>query len=85
MIEPQAAKDRKKRVYRWIKIGGLLSFLPFIMAAGPIGGYFIGDILEKKLGAPSWVTGLCIIIGFAGSAYETVKVIKVALQAEEKG
>lgn len=85
MIEPQTDKDRKKRVYRWIKIGGLLSFLPFVMAAGPIGGYLIGDIVEKKFGAPSWVTGLCIIVGFAGSAYETIKVIKAALRAEEEG
>ncbi len=76
---------RKKRIYKWIKIGGLLSFLPFVMAAGPIGGYLLGDILEKKFGAPSWATGLCIIIGFAGSAIETVKVIQVALRAEEKG
>ncbi|MDD5422876.1 MAG: AtpZ/AtpI family protein [Candidatus Omnitrophota bacterium] len=81
------AIDGKRRsgVYRWIKIGGLLSFLPFVMAAGPLGGYFLGDYLEKRFGSPSYVSLIFITLGFIGSVAETVKIVKAALQAEKKG
>ena len=76
--------SKKKRIYKWIKIGGLLSFLPFVMAAGPIGGFMLADLLQKKFGLPPVTMAICVILGFAGSAVETVKVIKAALNAEAK-
>jgi hypothetical protein len=75
---------QKEKIYKWIKIGGLLSFLPFVMAAGPLGGYLIGDFLQKKFGLGPVAMAVCIILGFIGSAFETVKIIKSALRAEEK-
>jgi hypothetical protein len=73
----------KKKVYKWIRIGGLLSFIPFVLAAGPIGGYLAGDFLEKKFALPHYVSAILIIAGFLGSAFETVKIIKAALTAED--
>ena len=75
---------QKQKLYKWIKIGGLLSFLPFVMAAGPLGGYLIGDFLQKKFGLGPVAMAVCIILGFLGSAVETVRVIRLALRAEEK-
>jgi F0F1-type ATP synthase assembly protein I len=75
---------KKDKIYKWIKIGGLLSFLPFVMAAGPLGGYLIGDLLQKKFGRGPIAMAVCIILGFIGSAFETVRIIKAALNAEEK-
>jgi F0F1-type ATP synthase assembly protein I len=75
---------QKSKVYKWIKIGGLLSFLPFVMAAGPLGGYLIGELLQNRLHMPPITMAICIILGFAGSAFETVKIIRAALRAEEK-
>jgi hypothetical protein len=75
---------QKKKVYKWIKIGGLLSFLPFVMAAGPLGGYLVGDLLQQKLRFPPITMAICINLGFLGSAVETVRVITMALRAEEK-
>lgn len=74
--------ETKSGFYRWVKIGGSLSLIPFILAAGPLGGYFLGDYLDKVLGLrhASWI---CMFIGIAGSAYETVRVIRFALKAEE--
>lgn len=76
--------DGKKKadVYRWIKIGGLLSFLPFVLAAGPVGGYILGNYCEKKFGLPPYVMLICVTIGFAGSVIEAVRVVKFALRAE---
>ena len=75
---------RRSDIYKWIKIGGILSFLPFVMAAGPLAGYFLGDYLEKKFGLPRYASAICIIAGFAGSLRETVRIVKMALQAEKK-
>ena len=71
------------KAYKWIKIGGLLSFIPVIMAAGPLGGYFCADYLEKRFGLPGFTSGIFIIIGFIASARETVRIIKLALKTEE--
>jgi len=75
---------RKADLYKWIKIGGLLSFLPFVLVAGPMAGYVLGSYLEKKFGLPAWVSGALITIGFIGSLVETIRIVKIALRTQEK-
>ena len=75
---------RKADLYRWIKIGGLLSFLPFVLVAGPLAGFYLGNYLEKRFSLPSYVSMVLIIVGFVGSFKEAVKVVKMALRAQEK-
>lgn len=78
-----AANDAKKKdIYKRIKIAGLLSFLPIVLAAGPLGGYILGDFLEKKFSLPPYTHIICIGIGFLGSLRETIRIIRVALQTE---
>jgi len=72
----------KKAAYKWIKIAGLMSFLPFVLAAGPFAGYLLGSYLQEKYNAPQYVVLIAISIGFAGSVIETVKLVKFALKAE---
>lgn len=79
--------DRDKRkadVYRWIKIGGLLSFLPFVLGAGPIAGYVLGSYLERRFGLPVYVSILLVTVGFIASIKETIRIVKMALKAQEK-
>jgi hypothetical protein len=75
---------RKVDFYKWIKIGGLLSFLPFVLVAGPLAGFYLGNYLEKKFNQPSYVSIALITVGFIGSFAEAVKVVKAALKAQEK-
>ena len=72
------------KIYKWIKIGGLLSFIPIIMAAGPLAGYFAADYLEKRFGLPSFTSAVFIVLGFLASARETVRIIKMALKTEKE-
>ena len=72
------------KVYKWIKIGGLLSFIPIIMAAGPLAGYLVSDYLEKRFGLPGFTSIICITIGFIASISETVKIIRLALKTEDE-
>ena len=80
------AQDDKRKAdfYKWVKIGGLLSFLPFILAAGPLFGYILGSYLEKRFGLPAYASIISITVGFAVSVRETVRIVKIALQAQEK-
>jgi len=70
--------------YKWIKIGGLLSFIPVIMAAGPLAGYFLADYLEKKFGFPGFTSAILITAGFIVTIREVVRIIKMALKTEEE-
>jgi hypothetical protein len=78
------ADKQKADIYRWIKIGGLLSFLPFVLVAGPIAGFYIGAYLEKRFSLPACVSIALITAGFIGSFMEAVKVVKIALKTQEK-
>ena len=75
--------DKRSDLYKWLKIGGLLSFLPFVLAAGPIAGYVAGDYLEKKFNAPHYVALLCICVGFLAGMREAVRIIKIALRTDK--
>ena len=75
---------RKAEFYRWIKIGGLLSFLPFILAAGPLAGFYLGNYLERRFGLPAYVPIALIVIGFAVSFKETIRIVKITLRTQEK-
>ena len=72
------------KAYKWIKIGGLLSFIPIILVTGPLAGYFLSDYLEKKFNLPNFTSAICIIIGFIASARETVRIIRLALKTERE-
>ena len=75
---------RKADLYKWIKIGGLLSFLPFVLGAGPIAGYFLGNYLERRFRLPAYISIALVTIGFLASLKETIRIIKIALQTQEK-
>ncbi len=75
---------KKRDLYRWIKIAGILSFIPFILAAGPLAGFFAAGFLETRFGLPQYTTIILVTIGLIGSARETVRIIKIALRSEEK-
>jgi F0F1-type ATP synthase assembly protein I len=75
---------RKADFYKWIKIGGLLSFLPFVLVAGPMAGFFLGSYLERRFGLPAYTSIMLVAVGFAASVRETVRIVRLALRTQEK-
>ena len=73
---------KKREVYNWIKVGGLLSLIPFVLVAGPLMGYMAFEYFEKRFGAPPYVAYILITIGFAGGVRETIRIIKITLGAK---
>lgn len=76
-------ENKKTETYKWIKIAGILSFIPFVLASGPIAGFFLGDICQKKFNTPPYLTIIFVTVGFAGSVMETIRIIKVALRSDK--
>jgi len=68
----------KKEFYSRIKIAGMLSFVPVILASGPFLGYISGDYLVKKFKLPAYLTIILIALGFLSSIIEVVKIIRRA-------
>ena len=78
-------EDRKKaEFYRLAKVWGLISFIPVVLAAGPLAGYFLGDYLEKKIGFAPYLSLLCMAFGFASSIREIVKILKLIHKTDVK-
>lgn len=75
---------KKRDVYKWTRIAGILSFIPFVLAAGPLAGFFAADFLEKRFGLPPYTTIVLVTIGLIGSVRETVRIIKIAMRSEER-
>jgi len=58
----------------------MISFIPIMLAAGPLSGYVAGDYLEKRFSLSPYVTLICIGLGSIASIIEVVKIIKRVLQ-----
>jgi ATP synthase protein I len=63
---------------------GLLTSLPFIMVAGPLVGYFIGEWLDRILDTSPYLTVVLIVMGLISSGRETYKLIKMATDVGKK-
>ena len=74
----------KRDVYKRVKIAGMISFIPVMLAAGPLGGYFIGDFLENKFNLPSYMTYIFIALGAIAGIRETVRIIRLVLNIDKK-
>lgn len=66
----------KEGLYKGIKTVGFVSFIPFILAAGPLTGYFIGSFLQKKFNLSAYVVLIGVGFGFLVAITEIVKILK---------
>jgi hypothetical protein len=75
---------KKDQLYQGVKIAGMISFIPFALAAGPLGGYFLGSYLEKRFALGHYVSLITISIGLLTGIIETVRIIKSVYKIENK-
>jgi|GEM_PF-572977 F0F1-type ATP synthase assembly protein I len=69
--------NKKAEFYRLTKIWGLISFVPVVLAAGPLAGYFLGDYLEKKIGFAPYLSLVLLGFGFFTSIKEIIKILRI--------
>ncbi|MCX5679622.1 MAG: hypothetical protein NTZ95_03015 [Candidatus Omnitrophica bacterium] len=77
-----ADAGKKREVYNWIKVGSLLSLIPFVLACGPLMGYIAFDYLRNSFGAPLYVSYILITVGFVASVRETIRIIRITLRTK---
>ncbi len=75
--------DKKKELYKQIKIIGIIFSIPMTLAAGPISGYYLGDFLEKKFSLSFYFPLIFAGIGFIGSIIEIIRIIKLAIKIDK--
>jgi hypothetical protein len=75
---------KKEEVYRGIKIAGFALFIPSLLVAGPLAGYFSASFLEKHFRLPGYTTLFFMAGGLFAALLETFKIIKKMLRIGEK-
>ena len=73
-----------RKIYKQIKIVGLISFIPLMLLVWPLAGYFAGDFVVKEFKWPSWVILLSIVSGFLASLVEIIRIVKLCLKIEKE-
>lgn len=75
---------RKEDFYKGIKIVGFVSYIPFILAAGPLSGYFVGIFLQKRFNLASYSVFLGVVCGFLVAITEMIKILKAVARMNKK-
>ena len=74
----------KKDFYKGVKTVGFVTFIPFILAAGPLSGYFAGAFLQKKFNLSSYYVLGGVVLGFLVAITEIVKILKAVARVNKK-
>lgn len=75
---------QKEDFYKGIKIIGFVTFIPFMLAVGPLTGYFVGIFLQKKFNLAPYCVFLGIALGFLAAITEIVKILKAVAKVNKK-
>ncbi len=60
-----------------VRMLGILTTIPMLLAAGPLVAFFIGRWIDQRLGS-AWVMPVLVILGLIAGIRETYRVIKKA-------
>lgn len=74
------AMEKKDEFYSTLRQAGIYTAIPILLALGPIIGYFIGNLLDKKLHTEPYLMILFIIFGFIASGKEVYNLVKIAMR-----
>jgi F0F1-type ATP synthase assembly protein I len=74
----------KQDLYKWIKIAGMLSFVPFILIAGISAGYMIGSLLVRKFNASPLVLPVSVVVGIIVSAVEIFRIVRLVIKIDRQ-
>ena len=73
----------KEELYKRVKIAGMIFFIPFATAMGPVLGYFAGNYICKKFHLPYFIVFIFVGIGALSGFLETARIIKLMTKIEK--
>lgn len=59
-----------------LKVIGVLITIPFVLAVPPIIGWWLGDMLDKKLDTAPYLMYLLILLGIVAAIREFIRILK---------
>ncbi|MDD5681421.1 MAG: AtpZ/AtpI family protein [Candidatus Omnitrophica bacterium] len=74
----------KEEFYKRIKIAGMISYIPIMLAVSPLAGFFLGDYLQKRFNLPFYVLVICIGAGIAVGIRESIRIIRLVSEIDKK-
>jgi len=54
------------------------------MVVAPVAGYYLGAWLDGKLGTGSWLTWICILLGFGVAARQIYHIVRRIQKEQEE-
>lgn len=77
------AKRPAERAKAW-KTLSLALYVPIVMVVAPVAGYYLGSWLDRKLGTDSWLTWICILMGFGVAARQIYHIVRRIQKEQEQ-
>jgi F0F1-type ATP synthase assembly protein I len=77
-------QNNKENRYEAVRRAGLLTTVPFLLAASPVIGFFIGRFLDSKLHTEPILSIIFIVLGFVAGAVQVAKVVKLVNKDSDK-
>jgi F0F1-type ATP synthase assembly protein I len=74
----------KDDFYKGVRAVGFVVFIPFILAAGPLSGYFAGSFLKQKFNLSNLTVILGALFGFLAAVVEVARIIKIIARENRK-
>ncbi|MDD5108602.1 MAG: AtpZ/AtpI family protein [Candidatus Omnitrophica bacterium] len=75
---------RKEDFYKEVKTVGFATFIPFMLAAGPLSGYFVGDFLQKKFNLSTHVVLVSVVFGLVVGIMEAIRIIRLVARTTKR-
>jgi hypothetical protein len=75
--------SQKEDIYKKIRIAGLLSFIPIVLAAYLFGGYFLGEFLKERFELGSQAIIICLLIGLGFGIFESARIVLRVIKEEK--
>ena len=75
---------QKDEFYKWIKLAGMLSYIPFVLVTGPLSGYWIGEYLIKRWHLSRGVLFFVVLMGTFVSIQEVIRIIRLVSNIDKK-
>ena len=73
--------DRER--YSLFRQVGLLTAVPFVLAAAPLLGFFLGRTLDRRLSTHPWMTAVLVALGFAAAARQVAHLVRLASREDD--
>ena len=73
-----------KEFYKRIKIAGMISYIPIMLAVSPLAGFFLRDYLQKKFHLPFYFLIICIAMGIVVGIKESIRIIRLTREIDKK-